>query len=164
MTIRKYIQITLLTGLLAIPAVTLASPAPSNSSAAPSAVPSAAPSAAPAMDMMTLLTKLNDSGYNYIKEVELGSNGTYKVETLDAAGKKLELTIDPAHPNLPVQTASIKVLNTAEIAKKVMDAGYVNITKIKFKGDCYDVKAHDKNGKNVRLDVSVTGEISKDWF
>ncbi|HLF66387.1 MAG TPA: PepSY domain-containing protein [Gammaproteobacteria bacterium] len=162
MNIRKCIQITLLSSLLALPAAAFAAPAASNNDV-PVTVGSPVMKE-PAVDMVTLISRLHDKGYNYIKEIEYGSNGMYRVKTVDSTGKKVELTLDPANLTIPVQEKSVKLLGTGEIAKAVMDAGYVKIVKIKYKGDGYEVKAYDKDDKAVRLEVSVTGAISKDWF
>lgn len=158
---KQYLQISLLSALLVMPAVAaMAADMPGNQMGAQTGA-----ATGPSMNMMEVLNKLDAAGYHTIKEVELGMNGTYKVDTIDAKGKEVEFTVDPAKPMIPAQPQGTKLLTASEVAKKVMDAGYVNITKIKFKTDKYDVKAHDKNGKVVKLDVNVvTGEISKDWF
>lgn len=150
---KKFLQISLLSSALVLP-----------SFAALAADTTTTP-AAPSMSMTDVLSKLDAAGYSAIKEVELGSNGTYKVETINAKGEKVEFTVDPAKPVIEAGPKGMKILTASEAAKKVMDAGYMNITKIKFKGDSYDVKAQDKQGKMVRLDVNLmTGAISKDWF
>lgn len=164
---KKCLQISLLSSLLVLPtmAVLAADATTTTNANAVSATTTTTTAAAPAMSMMDVLTKLDAAGYHSVKEVDLGSNGTYKVETIDAKGEKVEFTVDPAKPVIAAQPQGTKILTATEVAKKVMDAGYMNITKIKFKGDSYSVKAHDKQGKNVELDVNlVTGEITKDWF
>jgi hypothetical protein len=163
---KKCLQISLLSSLLVLPTMAvLAADATATTATNANAVSATTTTAVPAMSMMDVLTKLDAAGYHAVKEVDLGSNGTYKVETIDAKGAKVEFTVDPAKPVIAAQPQGTKILTATEVAKKVMDAGYMNITKIKFKGDSYSVKAHDKQGKNVELDVNlVTGEITKDWF
>jgi hypothetical protein len=148
----KFIQMSLLSGLLVLP---VAGVFASTTTTAP----------APSMSMMDVLNQLDAANYNKVKEVELGANGTYKVEAINAKGQKVEFVVDPAKPVIEKQAQATTMLTAHEVAKKVMDAGYTNITKIKYDGGKYDVKAQDKQGKMVKMDVNmVTGEITKDWF
>lgn len=148
---RNLLQISVLSGMLAMSGLAIADTTASTN--------------APAMSMMDVLNKLDAAGYSAIKEVELESNGNYKVETINAKGEKIEFIVDSNKPVIEPGPKNMKILTASEVAKKVMDAGYMNITKVKFQGDSYDVKAQDKDGKMVRLDVNLmTGAISKDWF
>jgi hypothetical protein len=161
---KKFLQISMLSGLLALPSLAALATNTANTTATTTATTTTAP-AAPAMSMTEVLSKLDAAGYNVIKEVELGRNGTYKVEAMNSKGQKVEFVVDPAKPMIEKQAQATKMLTASEVAKKVMDAGYTNITKIKFEGSRYDVKAMDKQGKSVKMDVNaVTGEITKDWF
>ncbi len=147
----KYLQISLLSGLLIFPTA--------------AALAANMQPAAPIANMMDLLNKLDAAGYHQIKEIELGKSGTYKVDTIDEKGRELQFTVDPAKPYIKPLSQQVLTLPTLEIAKKVTEAGYKNITKIKNKGDKYEVKAQDNQGKAVKLEVNmVTGEIHKDWF
>lgn len=157
---KKYIQISLLSALLVFP---MASAMAADMTATGSAANTQTQTAT--MSMMELLNKLDAAGYSNILEVDLGDSGIYKVETIDAKGDKIDFTVDPQKPEIPTQAVGAKILTPSEVVKKVTDAGYNNITKIKFKTDKYNVKAHDKDGKIVKLEVNVvTGQVHKDWF
>jgi hypothetical protein len=160
MVMKKSLQITILSSLLLFPASALLA-ADTNMNSTTTTTSTSAPMHS---NMMDVLSGLDSAGYSNVKSVELGANGTYKVKAIDPAGKKTEFVVSkPA--DIKKQTQTMKALTLSEAAKKVMDAGYTNITSIKAKSDHFNVKASDKNGKMVRLHVNiVTGAVSKEWF
>lgn len=159
---KTFLQASLLSSLLVLPSVAVFAATTTDTTASTT---TSTTQVMPAMSMMDVLNQLDAANYNKIKEVELGHNGTYKVEAINSKGQKVEFVVDPAKPVIEKQAQTTTMLSAKDIAKKVTDAGYMNITKIKCDGAKYDVKAQDKQGKDVKLDVnSVTGEISKDWF
>lgn len=170
----QYIQISLLSGLLLLPAAGVfaanTSTTDSTNAAAmtqmmdnSTGVP--VMNAAPALSLMDIVNRLDMEGYTYVKSIELGSNGSYKIDTIDGQGKKLEFSISHLDQIKKSDLNGAPLITMKQAAQAVQDAGYTDIVKIKNKGNDYQVKAYDANGKLVRLHVNVfTKEISKDWF
>ncbi|WP_147277501.1 PepSY domain-containing protein [Aquicella lusitana] len=126
---------------------------------------------ATAVPLSAVITNLQTKGYNNIKEVKF-EHGFYEAEAMNAQENEVKLEIDPKTNAITKTKIGYKMKSMAnpkismlDAIKKVGAAGYHDIYKIEFKKDKYEVKALDKNNKEVELRVNAnTGEVSKEWF
>lgn len=120
---------------------------------------------AKSLPMTTILSNLESQGYT-AKEIKFKDN-LFKVEATDKQGKEVDIEVNPetgALNNKDKESAAM-TLTMQDAVKKVEAAGYHTIYYIEADDDKYEVKALDKDGKKVSLDVNgKTGEISKDIF
>jgi len=124
-------------------------------------------------NIVPVIQHLQSKGYVPIHEIKF-DDGMYKAEIWKGNDQEIKLEINPqtkeitqtktkqeTHPALPAVKLSL-----LEIVKKVEAAGYHSVYKIKFKMSRYEVKALDKEGKKVELNVDAnTGKVNKEgWF
>ena len=115
--------------------------------------------------MVKVLNDLKAKGYTIVKKVEFDDdNGEYKADVVNAAGKDLEIIVNPKTGKMVKPKEDITGWNALEIAKKVQDAGYKNIYEIntELMGDEYKVKALDEQGEKISIKVDIkSGKITK---
>ncbi len=109
----------------------------------------------------TLLERLNASGYSGVHKVTLEKDG-YEVQGWDMQGRKFKLEVEAKSNHAPQAGSKAKLLTLLEVAQKVEQAGYTNISSMEVeKGKC-EVKAHDNNGHRAKIFVDLeTGAPSK---
>ncbi len=115
------------------------------------------------LPMSTILQNLKKAGYPAIEKVKF-DDGKYKVEAINAQGQEETVYVNAQSGLVEAKQAKAANKVTAlDAAQKVEAAGYHNIYKIDSEEDSYEVKAIDKNGKEVKLKVNATsGAVSKD--
>ncbi|MDF3054263.1 MAG: hypothetical protein K0Q74_170 [Gammaproteobacteria bacterium] len=113
--------------------------------------------------MSSILQSLQAKGYNNVKKIKF-TDGKYEARAVNAQGKIEKLDIN-------AQTGAIldgkkpakKMITALEVATKVEAAGYRSIYKLEADSGKYEVRALDKDGKKVELEIdATTGEIKKD--
>lgn len=118
------------------------------------------------LPMSKILQNLQTKGFTIIKEVEF-EHGAFEVEAIGPQGNKLKLQVNPQTGeitnNKDNQTNQLSILAAVQ---KLEAAGYHNIYRIELDDSKYEVKALDKDGKEVSLKINAnTGEIKKEgWF
>ena len=104
-------------------------------------------------------------GYTIVKKVEFDdNNGEYKADVVNAAGKNLEIIVNPKTGKMVKPKEDITGWNALEIAQKVQHAGYKNIYEIdtELMGNEYKVKALDEKGEKIAIKVDIqSGKITK---
>lgn len=110
--------------------------------------------------LSTALQNLQADGYVAVKEIKLEGE-SYKAEAINMQGKKVEVKLDSA--GKVVEPKSTKPgISMLTAVKKVEEAGYHDIHKVDSEKDKYEVKALDKEGKKVSLEVdALSGDIKK---
>ena len=115
------------------------------------------------LPMTTIISNLDAKGFT-AKEIKFKDN-VYHVDAMNKQGKDVDVEVNPETGALNQTEKSAMTLTMQEAAKKVEAAGYRSIYFIKADDSKYVVKALDKDGKKVSLDVNGTsGEISKNLF
>lgn len=115
------------------------------------------------LPMTTVINNLESQGYT-AKEIEFKDNA-YHVEAIDKQGKEVDVVVNSETGALQRSEKSTMTLTMQDAVKKVEAAGYHSIYEIKMDDDKYEVKALNKEGKKVSLDVNgQSGEISKNLF
>ncbi len=118
---------------------------------------------AKSLPITTIINNLESKGYT-AKEIKF-KDSSYHVDAINKQGKEVDLTVNPETGVLNQTEKNTLTLSIQNAAKKVEAAGYRSIYYIKADDDKYVVKALDKDGKKVSLDVNGTsGEISKNLF
>lgn len=114
--------------------------------------------------MTKALENLRTKGFNIIRKIEFDDD-TYAASAINAEGKEVKIHIDSRTGEIAPHKESNELMSALDVAKKVEQAGYQNIYKIdtQWFRDKYEVKAFDRNGKKVDLDVDArTGKIVRD--
>lgn len=112
------------------------------------------------MPMSKVLNGLQTKGFDVVKKIEF-DDGMYEAKILNAVGKEMKLKMNAKTGEIEKPKEGLVWLTALDIAKKVEDAGYNNISKIDAEGKEYEVKAFNKEGKETKLKVNAeTGEIS----
>ncbi len=118
---------------------------------------------AKSLPMTEIIHNLESKGYT-AKEIKFDDN-MYKIDAVDKQGKEVDVEINPETGALNQTTKNNTTLTLQAAAKKVESAGYHSIYYIKADDSKYVVKALDKDGNKVSLDVDGTsGAISKNLF
>lgn len=117
----------------------------------------------PSVSAVDVLQRLDQAGYRQIQDIEY-DDGTYKIEAYGSQGQKINFEINSKNMEIPpLEKKGKSYLTMLQVARKLQGMGYIHIDQIEFDNDYYDVKAHDMNNNEVKLEVnSVTGEITKD--
>ena len=116
------------------------------------------------MQISVAIEKLQAKGYKNIRKIEF-NDGYYEARVVTAEGDRAELRVNTKTGAIENSSKVIKSLGMLKIVKKVLAAGYHDISKISFENGEYEIVAIDKAGVDVKLDVSAsTGEIKKSWF
>lgn len=115
--------------------------------------------------------RLEAAGYSAINDIEREKDG-YEVKAIDRDGRRVELDVHPVTGEvLKTETKSDKSsddsreqradwLTIPQLYGKLEAAGYTAIEDIEREKDGYEVKATDRDGRRVELDVHpVTGEV-----
>ncbi len=114
-------------------------------------------------DMMPIskaLTALKTKGYSVVKKIEF-DDGIYEAKALNALGKEIKVKINAKTGEIEKDKDNVAWLSALDVAKKVEDAGYRNISKIDAEGKEYEVKALNKEGKETKLLINAqSGEIA----
>jgi hypothetical protein len=127
-------------------------------------VPAGTSATPAAPQISTIITKLQSKGYNIIRKIKF-EDGAYEADVINAQGNEVTVKINPLTGDFFGSTENLARLSMLAAVKVVEAAGYKNIYKVKSDDDKYEVKALDKNGKEVGLEVNaISGEISKNWF
>jgi hypothetical protein len=111
-----------------------------------------------AMKMSQILERLQQEGYYLVKSIEYNGK-VYEVEVLknDGDKEKIEITING---EVIKANNDKKLMSLMDAIKQVENSGYKNIYKIKADAKKYEIKAYDKDNKQVDLDVdATTGQI-----
>ncbi|MCS5712206.1 PepSY domain-containing protein [Candidatus Berkiella aquae] len=112
------------------------------------------------MPMSKALNSLQTKGFNVVKKIEF-EDGVYEAKILNAVGKEIKVKMNAKTGEIEKPKEGLALLSALEIAKKVEDAGYRNISKIDTEGKEYEVKALSKEGKETKLLVNAqSGEIT----
>ncbi|HRE31283.1 MAG TPA: PepSY domain-containing protein [Candidatus Berkiella sp.] len=112
------------------------------------------------MPMSKALNSLQTKGFNVVKKIEF-DDGVYEAKILNAVGKEIKVKMNAKTGEIEKPKEGLALLTALEIAKKVEDAGYRNISKIDTEGKEYEVKALNKEGKEAKLLVNAqSGEIT----
>lgn len=112
------------------------------------------------MPMSKALNSLQTKGFNVVKKIEF-DDGVYEAKILNAVGKEIKVKMNAKTGEIEKPKEGLALLSALEIAKKVEDAGYRNISKIDTEGKEYEVKALSKEGKETKLLVNAqSGEIT----
>ncbi len=112
------------------------------------------------MPMSKVLNGLQTKGFDVVKKIEF-DDGVYEAKILNAVGKEMKLKMNAKTGEIEKPKEGLVWLTALDVAKKVEDAGYKNISKIDAEGKEYEVKAFNKEGKETKLKVNAeTGEIS----
>lgn len=113
--------------------------------------------------MSNILQTLQNKGYKVVQEVKF-EDGRYHVKAINAQGIETDVQVSESGEIANPKDAQMG-LTALEAIQKVESAGYKNVYQIEVESDKYEIKAHDKEGKEVTLKVNnKTGEISKGWF
>jgi hypothetical protein len=116
------------------------------------------------LPMSKILQNLERDGYSIITKIELEGEA-FKARVFDARGKEHRVEVEPKSGKINHSKAQPTRLTLGEAVKKVEEAGYQNIYKVKADDNEYEMKAFDKDNKRVSLDVdAATGKINKEWF
>ena len=159
--------LTLLSGLVFAAATT-----PANQTATPTTpVPVTRPvtvvvntQPAQPFQLSAIIQKLQGRGYFIFRKIEL-EDGAYSVEAINMQGDEEKLKINPQNGDIFEPKVNTTRITMLDAVRKVEATGYHNIYKVMSDGDVYDVKALNKDGKKVSLEVNaITSEISKNWF
>lgn len=115
--------------------------------------------------------RLEAAGYTAIDDIESEKDG-YEVKATDREGRRVELDVHPVTGEvLKTETKSDKSrddsrnqradwLTIPQLYGKLEAAGYTGIDEIEREKNGYEVKAIDRDGRRVELDVHpVTGEV-----
>ncbi len=115
--------------------------------------------------MVKVLNDLKSKGYTIVKKIEFNEdNGDYKADVVNAAGKDLEISVNPKTGKMVKPKDDVTGWNALEIAQKVQHAGYKNIYEIntELMGNEYKVKALDEKGEKISIKVEIqSGKITK---
>jgi hypothetical protein len=112
------------------------------------------------MPMSKALDTLKTKGFEVVKKIEF-DDGMYEAKVLNSLGKEIKVKMNAKSGDIEKPKDGLVWITALEVAKKVEDAGYHNISKIDTEGKEYEVKAINKDGKEAKLDVNAqTGEIS----
>lgn len=118
-----------------------------------------------AMQTSKVLQTLKSKGFNIVSKIESKTDGEYEVKVINGEGRSGKITFNAHTGKIEKAKENQPGLTALDVAKKVEEAGYVNISKIdtKWLEDKYNVTAFDKDGKKVDLEVdALSGKITKD--
>lgn len=114
------------------------------------------------MPMSKALDNLKTKGIEVVKKIEF-DDGMYEAKTINAMGKEIKVKMNAKTGEIEKPNDGLTWLSALDIAKKVEEAGYRNISKIDMEDKGYEVKAMNKEGKETKLKVNgQTGEIALD--
>lgn len=116
-----------------------------------------------AVKMSKALESLKTKGFNVVRKIEFDDDA-YTASVINAEGKEVKIYVNSQTGEVSPPKESNDSLSALEVAKKVEQAGYQKIYKIdtQWFRDRYEVKAYDRNGKKVELDVDAkSGKILK---
>lgn len=115
--------------------------------------------------MVKVLSELKAKGYSIVKKIEFNDdNGNFKADVVNAAGKNIEISINPKTGKIDKPKDDVTGWNALEIAQKVQHAGYKNIYEIntELMGNEYKVKALDEKKEKIVIKVDIaSGKITK---
>ncbi len=94
------------------------------------------------MPMSKVLNGLQTKGFEVVKKIEF-DDGMYEAKILNALGKEIKLKMNAKTGEIEKPKDGLVWLTALEIAKKVENAGYHNISKIDTEGKEYEVKDGD---------------------
>lgn len=111
-----------------------------------------------------VLQQLHKRGIVDIDHIEL-NKGVYKAVLIGTYGRRQIIYIDAKSEAIKAKyNENEERLTMLVIAKKVESAGYSHIYMIEARGNEYEVKAFNNDGKKIGLLLdSINGEIKKDW-
>lgn len=112
------------------------------------------------MKMSQILQKMQQDGFTVIKEIKFdGKNYLAKAINSDGSDIKLEISPTGEIMNPKEIDHNIPMLDAVQ---KVENAGYKSITEIDASKKKYEIKAFDKNNKEVKLKVDAkSGQIKE---
>ncbi|MGE3319199.1 MAG: PepSY domain-containing protein [Candidatus Berkiella sp.] len=114
------------------------------------------------MPMSKALNNLKTKGFDVVKKIEF-DDGMYEAKTMNAMGKEVKVKMNAKTGEIEKPKDGLVSMSALDVAKKVEDAGYRNISKIDVDDKMYEVKATNKEGKETSLKVNPqTGEIMTD--
>jgi hypothetical protein len=115
------------------------------------------------MQTSKVLENLASQGFNIVSKIEY-KNGEYVARVINGEGRAGTLKFNPQTDKIEKPNLNNPGLTALDVAKKVEDAGYYNITEIntEWLNDKYKVTALDKAGAKTNLVVdALTGNITK---
>lgn len=118
-----------------------------------------------AIQIASVISKIESSGYPLVTKIEL-TDGIFKVKAIDAQGLAINLEVDPQTGKVisPKKPNLIR-LSILDAIKAVEAKDYHGIYKIEATNGSYTISAIDAKGDQVTLGVDAnTGEVSKNWF
>lgn len=116
---------------------------------------------AKSIDMVNILTNLKDQGYVAVHEIKFDDN-VYKAEVINSAGNEVKVKIDAQTGKMIESTSKEKENNMSmlDAVKKVEAAGYHNIYAVESEDDGFKMKAVDKDGKKVKINLDLSGNVT----
>jgi uncharacterized membrane protein YkoI len=111
-----------------------------------------------------ILQSLQTQGYSIVRKIKF-DDGIYKAEVINQQGKEVKIEVNAQTGKIIKPQGNKNRLTLLEATQKAEKEGYHNIYKIEADDDEYEVKALDKDGKKVELEIdATTGKVSKKWF
>ncbi len=116
-----------------------------------------------AVSASTVLENLQKAGFTGVRKVKF-ENDVYEAVAINHEGRPVKVAVNPTDGQVSKESKAMAAqLTILDAAKKVEKAGYTHISEIELEKNKFDVKALDKNGKKVDLEVDgQTGNIKED--
>jgi uncharacterized membrane protein YkoI len=115
------------------------------------------------VNLSTVVQNLQKAGYTGIHKIKFEHN-VYQAIAINPEGRPVRVAVNPANGEVSKPSKQLQEqLTLLDAVKKVEGAGYTQITKIDLEDNKFEVKATDKNGKKVDVEVDgQTGNIKED--